>query len=64
MFLIAGSVERRENDAEQWLRDAASKAPQPVETHPVGVENDPHTITTNLTFNLMSHLQNSKISQR
>jgi replication initiation protein RepC len=44
MYLIAGSVERRKNDAEQWLRDAAGKAAKPVETDPEGVENEPHTI--------------------
>jgi replication initiation protein RepC len=44
----AQGLERRQAEAEQWLRDA----PKPVETSPLGVENDPHTITTNLTIDL------------
>jgi replication initiation protein RepC len=52
MFLIAGSVERRKIDAEQWLKEAVEKASKPVETDPVGLENEPHTITTNSTLNL------------
>jgi replication initiation protein RepC len=52
LFLIAGSLERRRHEAEQWLREAAEKQPKPVEKNPVGLENEPHTIDTNLTINL------------
>ena len=56
MFLIAGSVERRKTEAEAWLKAAVGVASQPVEkpveTDPVGLENEPHTITTNLSVNL------------
>jgi replication initiation protein RepC len=50
--LIAGSLERRRSEAEQWLKDAVARVSEPVETSPVGLENEPHIITTNLTFNL------------
>jgi replication initiation protein RepC len=52
MALIAHSLERRKTEAEQWLREAATRASKPVETSPEGLENEPHTITTNLTINL------------
>jgi replication initiation protein RepC len=48
LALAAKGLERRQGEAEQWLRDAA----KPVETSPTGLENEPHTITTNLSENL------------
>ena len=50
--LIAHSLERRKTEAEQWLREAVAAASEPVETSPEGLENEPHTISTNLTLNL------------
>jgi replication initiation protein RepC len=50
--LIAHSLERRKMEAEQWLKEAVAAVSEPVETSPVGLENEPHIITTNLTFNL------------
>src|SRR5271165_1816951 len=52
LALIAHSLERRKTEAEQWLREAAVLASKPVETSPEGLENEPHTINTNLTINL------------
>jgi replication initiation protein RepC len=47
MALAVESLERRKTEAEQWLR-GARKA---VETSPEGLENEPHTISTNLSLN-------------
>jgi replication initiation protein RepC len=47
LALVAASLERRKTEAEQALRDAS----KPVETNPVGLENEPHTTSTNLTKN-------------
>jgi replication initiation protein RepC len=47
-FVVQG-LERRQAEAEQWLRDV----PKPVETSPSGLENEPHITTTNLTQNPM-----------
>jgi replication initiation protein RepC len=52
LFLIAHSLERRQSEAEQWLRKAVEVVPEAVKTNPVGLENEPHTITTNLTIHL------------
>ena len=46
--LIAKALERRQTEAEERLR-AVSK---PVNINPVGLADEPHTITTNLTENL------------
>jgi hypothetical protein len=48
LALIAGSLERRQAEVEQWLRDVV----KPMETSPEGLENEPHTTTTTLTQNL------------
>jgi replication initiation protein RepC len=50
--LIANSLERRKSEAETWLKAAAAETSKPVETSPKGLENEPHTITTNLSVNL------------
>jgi replication initiation protein RepC len=47
MALAVESLERLKTEAEQWLR-GAQKA---VETSPEGLENEPHTISTNLSLN-------------
>ena len=52
LFLIAHSLERRKTEAGQWLREVVERVSEPVEISPVGVENEPHTISTNLTKNL------------
>jgi replication initiation protein RepC len=52
MFLIAGSLERRKSEAEEWLKAAVAETSKPVETSPEGLENEPHTINTNLPVNL------------
>jgi replication initiation protein RepC len=46
LTLIAEALERRQNEVEQWLREAS----KPVETYPTGSENEPHTTSTNLTL--------------
>jgi replication initiation protein RepC len=52
LTLIVGSLERRRDEAEQWLKAAVLASSKPVETDPEGPENRPHTINTNLTINL------------
>ncbi len=47
MALAVEALERLKTEAEQWLR-GAQKA---VETSPEGLENEPHTISTNLSLN-------------
>jgi replication initiation protein RepC len=64
LALIAHSLERRKAEAEQWLREAAVLASKPVETSPEGLENEPHTITTNLTINLKDTVVANERSNR
>jgi replication initiation protein RepC len=52
IVLIAHSLERRKTEAEQWLKEAVQRVSESVETSPEGLENEPHSIITNLTFNL------------
>jgi replication initiation protein RepC len=47
LILIAEALERRKTEVEQWLREAS----KPVETNPTGLENEPHTTSTNLNLN-------------
>jgi replication initiation protein RepC len=47
LAFVVGGLERRKTEAEQCLK-ATQK---PVETHPEGPENEPHTTTTNLSLN-------------
>jgi replication initiation protein RepC len=47
LALVATALEGRRAEAEQWLRDAA----KPVEMSPVGLENEPHSTSTNLPLN-------------
>ena len=47
LALVVTALEGRKNEAEQWLRDAA----KPVEISPAGLENEPHTTSTNLSLN-------------
>jgi replication initiation protein RepC len=47
LAVIVASLERRKTEAEQAFRDAG----KPVETSPEGLENEPHTISTNLSEN-------------
>jgi replication initiation protein RepC len=42
LALIVRSLEGRRIEVEQWLRDAG----QPVDTNPSGLENEPHTTST------------------
>ncbi len=55
LMLIVGSLERRKAEAEQWLKQAvtavAEASSDAVRTSPSGLENEPHTISTNLTIN-------------
>ena len=46
--LVATGLERRQVEAEQWVKLAAQKTSKPVETNPEGLENEPHITTTNL----------------
>lgn len=46
LALAAKALERRQAEAEQWLKEASS----PVETNPEGFENEPHTTSTNLSI--------------
>jgi replication initiation protein RepC len=64
LALIAHSLERRKAEAEQWLREAVALASKPVETSPEGLENEPHTITTNLTINLKDTVVATEESSR
>ena len=64
LYLVAGSLERRKTEAEQWLREAVSEASKAVETSPEGLENEPHTIITNLTLNLKDTVVASEESSR
>jgi replication initiation protein RepC len=64
LVLIAGSVERRQAEAEQWLKEAVQAASKPVETDPVGSENRPHTRTTNLSDNPADTVTAAKDSSR
>jgi replication initiation protein RepC len=47
MGVIVRALERRQSEAEQAFREAS----KPVETSPEGLENEPHSIFTNLTKN-------------
>jgi replication initiation protein RepC len=49
--LIATSLERRKDEAKQWLLAATATATNAVDITPQGLENEPHTTTTTLTFN-------------
>jgi replication initiation protein RepC len=48
LALIVKSLESRKAEVEQWLREAS----KPVETSPTGLENEPHTTSTNLSLDL------------
>jgi replication initiation protein RepC len=47
LALIVKSLESRNSQAEAWLREAS----QSVETSPLGLVDEPHTISTNLSIN-------------
>jgi replication initiation protein RepC len=47
LALVVNSLETRKAEAEQWLRDASA----PVNNNPTGLENEPHTTSTNLPPN-------------
>ena len=47
LALIVKGLESRNSQADAWLRDAR----QSVETSPVGLADEPHTISTNLSLN-------------
>lgn len=51
LALAVKALERRQRDAEQMLRELI----KPVETNPMGVENDPHSTTTTLPVNDINH---------
>jgi replication initiation protein RepC len=57
LAIVVQGLERRKIEAEQWLRDI----PKAVDTSPTGLENEPHTTSTNLTQNLA---QDTVIAQR
>jgi replication initiation protein RepC len=46
LALIAQGLESRKNQAETWAKQAS----QPVETNPTGLADEPHIISTNLSF--------------
>jgi replication initiation protein RepC len=48
LALIVKSLESRKTEVEQWLREVS----KPVETSPTGLENKPHTTSTNLSFDI------------
>jgi replication initiation protein RepC len=48
LALVAKALERRQTEAEQWLRDACKS----VEIDPSGLANEPHTTSTNLPSDL------------
>ena len=55
LFLIAHALEQRKDEAEQWFKAETARqalTQKPVKTSPSGLENEPHTTTTNLTPNL------------
>jgi len=47
LALIVGGLEALKTKAESWVREV----PEPVETSPQGLENEPHNISTNISFN-------------
>jgi replication initiation protein RepC len=47
LMLVVKALESRKAEVEQWLRDAS----KPVDTHPSGLANEPHTTSTNLPLN-------------
>ena len=47
LALIVKSLESRNSQADAWLREAS----QSVEISPLGLADEPHTISTNLSFN-------------
>jgi replication initiation protein RepC len=48
LALVVKALERRQIEAEQWLRDACKS----VEINPSGLANEPHTTSTNLPSDL------------
>ncbi len=46
LALIVGGLEALKTQAEAWVREV----PEPVETSPQGLENEPHIISTNISF--------------
>ncbi len=57
---IAHSLESRQKQAEQWVREAT----KPVDTSPVGLVCDPHTTTTNQSLNLKDTVMAADKSSR
>ena len=47
LAVVAKALEGRKAEVEQWLHEAS----KPVETNPSGLENEPHTTSTNLPVN-------------
>jgi replication initiation protein RepC len=47
LVLVARALESRKAEVEQWLRDAS----KPVDTHPSGLANEPHSTSTKLPLN-------------
>ncbi len=60
LALIVQSLERRKTQAEAWLREASKS----VETSPEGLVCEPHTIFTNLPFDLSDTVIASEASSR
>lgn len=60
LALIVKGLESRKNEVEAWLREAS----KPVDISPEGLENEPHTISTNKPFDLKDTVMASEESSR